>query len=514
MNENLTTQFGDVNFAMIKMMESAPKLGLLREAVRNALDANATRVWIYSKNISKRKMHKAVILDNGVGMSEQTLRNMAKINSLFDREVGKDENNFNSGIRIMGVPANESGLVFVSKHNGVIRNVLLSISNGEFKATYNARGYNTDIGDDDRNIKGNWTAVILLGCSSEQNTFTHPYGRGIKSPFVTQVKNRFNNLLNKKGDDVLIFVNGEKTTSIENVFNDSQQWRVKGRGFTVQYTLNTERPISGLMAEGEVYDICIPTATALAGTNSNLVGALGAYAIKKELSVLVELDEALYCHHQHRNQLLNPTTKTELKVGDYLKHIVRLVPKELQDYIHAKSDEQQTEQLQGLSENLQRQLMSDMLLDLKKLKKPKGEPKPKGDTTPKSESKKTTPKSEPKKPTEAEEVKGLPIMTAGFAPVEDDFIFEPHQFAYVLGDMIYFDKNHSVFKYALESTQELSLPSLLRKQKFIELVTKEYPLALAFDLSKEASGAVLLTTAVTLISQGLFKKSLTAQVKG
>ncbi len=177
---------GNEDFLVASMIDRCPKSMMLRELVKNALeaaagaDAGARRVEIAPLVVEGAR--KLSIWNTGPGMDADELYRMCDIASSIGKTNGLDQN-FGMGAKVASLPSNQHGIRYRSCKAGRVHQVIMGKRNdiyGRLRQT-DAAGEPVDVLDvtdlaiRDRDLSHDWTEVVLLGNRPDQDTVANPY---------------------------------------------------------------------------------------------------------------------------------------------------------------------------------------------------------------------------------------------------------------------------------------------------------------------------------------------------
>jgi hypothetical protein len=177
---------GNEDFLVASMIERCPKSMMLRELVKNALEAatNAAdgghRVEIAPVQIEAAR--KLAIWNTGPGMDADELFRMCDIASSIGKSNSLDQN-FGMGAKVASLPSNHHGIRYRSCKAGRVHQVIMGKRNDVYGRLHQTgpAGETIDVLDvtalaaDDRDLSYDWTEVVLLGNRPEQDTVGDPY---------------------------------------------------------------------------------------------------------------------------------------------------------------------------------------------------------------------------------------------------------------------------------------------------------------------------------------------------
>jgi hypothetical protein len=177
----------DEDFLVASMIERCPKTMMLRELLKNALEAAGTapagqrRVEFSALPVDGAP--KLTIWNSGTGMTGPELYRMCDIAASIRKETGLDQN-FGMGAKVASLPSNQRGMRYRSARKGRVQEVVI----GKFDGTYGrllrpgANGQPTEVIDvtaeaiaEGRDAQAEWTEVVLMGNASGQDTVRDPY---------------------------------------------------------------------------------------------------------------------------------------------------------------------------------------------------------------------------------------------------------------------------------------------------------------------------------------------------
>nr|WP_321983633.1 ATP-binding protein [uncultured Lichenicoccus sp.] len=179
---------GDESFLVASMIDRCPRSMMLRELVRNAIEAAQTapdgerRVEL--SGIVVDDAPKLAIWNSGRGMTADELFRMCDIASSI-RKQNSLEQNFGMGAKVASLPSNRIGMRYRSCREGRVFEVMIGQRDGVYgrvrRAVDGLDGWH-DVVDatlvaqaEGRNLGQDWTEVVLLGNRTDQDTLADPY---------------------------------------------------------------------------------------------------------------------------------------------------------------------------------------------------------------------------------------------------------------------------------------------------------------------------------------------------
>ena len=179
---------GDENFLVTSMIDRCPRSMMLRELVRNAVEAAQTappgegRVEI--SGIEIEGAMKLAIWNSGRGMDPEELFRMCDIASSIRKENRLDQN-FGMGAKVASLPSNRHGMRYRSCHEGRVCEVMIGSRGGVYGRLRRVLEGSDSLHDvldvteealaEGRSLEQDWTEVVLLGNHAAQHTLSDPY---------------------------------------------------------------------------------------------------------------------------------------------------------------------------------------------------------------------------------------------------------------------------------------------------------------------------------------------------
>ncbi len=179
---------GDENFLVTSMIDRCPRSMMLRELVRNAVEAAQTaplgegRVEI--SGIEIEGAMKLAIWNSGRGMDPEELFRMCDIASSIRKQNRLDQN-FGMGAKVASLPSNRHGMRYRSCHEGRVCEVMIGQRGGVYgrlrrvlegsDALHDVLDVTEEALAEGRSLEQDWTEVVLLGNHPAQHTLSDPY---------------------------------------------------------------------------------------------------------------------------------------------------------------------------------------------------------------------------------------------------------------------------------------------------------------------------------------------------
>ncbi|KAK0342463.1 hypothetical protein LTR94_022196 [Friedmanniomyces endolithicus] len=180
-------KIGDTDFLVASTIERCPKIMMIRELVRNAIEAaehdETGHGLVEFSAVQELGATKLVIWNNGPGMSADELYNMCDLASSIGKEKGLDAN-FGMGAKVASLPSNKLGLRYRSCKAGRVSQVVIGYREGVYGRLKIELADGTtqevlDVTEDavltGRNAQSDWTEVTLFGNRPDQDTVRDPY---------------------------------------------------------------------------------------------------------------------------------------------------------------------------------------------------------------------------------------------------------------------------------------------------------------------------------------------------
>ncbi len=170
------------------MIDRCPKTMMLRELVKNALEA-AEQSTVGGKLVRIELtviegVRKLTIWNTGPGMSDAELHSMCDLAASIGKEKGLDAN-FGMGAKVASLPSNQHGLRYRSAKDGTVSEVILCKRDGVYgrlirhDSSGEPLGQVVDVTDvaatEGHDLSFDWTEVVLLGNRVDQDTVADPY---------------------------------------------------------------------------------------------------------------------------------------------------------------------------------------------------------------------------------------------------------------------------------------------------------------------------------------------------
>jgi hypothetical protein len=385
-----------IDFLVRAMIERAPAWTMPRELVKNAIEAAEQATGKKEVRITSRAYRgvpKLVIWNTGPGLSDTDLVKITQLSSSVHKTLDLDAN-FGVGAKVSSLANNKSGMIYRSCKAGAVSEVILAYD----VEVQNYVRVKRRIGDEDlavidvtqaaakegADLSIDWTEVMLLGNSPDQNTVETPLaseGRTDKGYIATALYRRFYRV----PGDVTIKLDGDFTRfptprNFETIWDRRdksflryQAVRSDDHGATVHFYHDPEHKSSSSMRQSAAGALGSTTTTMClvhkdemysVKTGVSWSAAAPAFGIpfgSKELCVHVELDEGLARPSQYRERLIRRENGADIAPEEFA-HVVReVMPQWVKDVVAAASPDRAADY-----DDLQKELQT--LLDEYKMK--------------------------------------------------------------------------------------------------------------------------------------------------
>lgn len=181
----------DIDFTVARQIEQCPKTMMLRELTMNALEAagkapeGKRRVVFKAKRLNETgDADKLAIWNTGPGMSSEQLDHICDLAASLGKEMAV-EGNFGMGAKVASLPSNSLGMRYRSCRDGVVSQVVLGKREGVYgklivELNDSSHASVIDVteqveAEGEYPLDHDWTEVVLLGQSREQDTVRDPY---------------------------------------------------------------------------------------------------------------------------------------------------------------------------------------------------------------------------------------------------------------------------------------------------------------------------------------------------
>jgi hypothetical protein len=196
----------DEAFVVTSQIERAPHWTMIRELTMNAIEAAArasSEKLVHWTSGAYRGVRKAVLWNTGPGMGPAELKAATDLACQTDKKLGLDDN-FGVGAKVSSLAKNKLGMRVRSCKNGRVSEVILGydphaeqyvrfereLPNAAFDTVIDVTA---SVISEGKSLDSEWTEVMLLGNSAEQDTVVRPFA-GIpadKAHLATALYRRF-----------------------------------------------------------------------------------------------------------------------------------------------------------------------------------------------------------------------------------------------------------------------------------------------------------------------------------
>jgi len=216
---------GDEDFLVASMIERCPKSMMLRELVKNALEAASLakpgQRLVEIGAVTIEGVRKLRLWNTGPGLDAAELHSMCDIASSVGKMQGLDRN-FGMGAKVATLPSNPLGVRYRSCKNGRVSEVTIGKRDGVYGRVLRkdpAGGSMVAVVDVTKQVRDagmdmsrDWTEVTLLGDRADQDTVADPYDGNPRMPrtwVLRELQHRFFRI----GDDVRLMLAPEVTAA-------------------------------------------------------------------------------------------------------------------------------------------------------------------------------------------------------------------------------------------------------------------------------------------------------------
>lgn len=178
----------DEDFLVSTVVERCPKVMMLRELVKNALEAAERAVpgnrRVAIRDVRVEGVRKLALWNTGPGMDADELYRMCDIASSIGKVKGLDRN-FGMGAKVASLPSNQHGMRYRSCKAARVHEIMLGKRNdvyGRLLRNHPDMNQQADVLEvtqqavaEGHTLDHDWTEVVLLGNRPDQDTVRDPY---------------------------------------------------------------------------------------------------------------------------------------------------------------------------------------------------------------------------------------------------------------------------------------------------------------------------------------------------
>jgi hypothetical protein len=358
---NEALQFANIVFAVTSQISRAPHWTMIRELTMNAIEAASKAEGdkiVHWTTGQYKGVRKAVIWNTGPGMNAAELKRATDLACEVGKTLGLDSN-FGVGAKVSSLPNNRIGMRMRSCKNGRVSEIIIGEDPDQgvfvrFERDLGGGKVDTVIDvtavaqKEGRQTTYDWTEVMLLGNSDEQDTAAKPlasdpstekgfiattlYRRFYRLP--EGVKLRLDAIYHRFDSTRTLVAIGdrydkfERTESVRvsdidatiHFLHDPHIGDRSGNRKSASGALGSSTTTLCLIHKGEMYSV---------STGLEWSAAAPRFGIpfgSKELCVHIELDDGEARPSQYRERLISKQTGADLVPEDYAIYVVEYMP--------------------------------------------------------------------------------------------------------------------------------------------------------------------------------------------
>lgn len=352
-----------IDFAIDKQIEQAAPEMMIRELVQNGIESvlmdesdNPRKIIISKEKVNGHS--KLCIYNTGIGMNAEEIYKMGDLSTVINKKLGFDDN-YGEGAKVSSLLYNPVGMVYDSCKDGFVSKIWLNK-----EKTYGRRPFDNprallhisksvlDVTDlyKETERENDWTKVVLLGKSYEQDTSINPYGNGsLRESWIAEyLYHRFYRI--DPSIEIILQGVGHKSKEKTAIFETIEQRRNKdvfSRSETIELSngiklhfihdemvgtkqrisssrggLQTDVTFGGIVYKNEIYNL-------VKGSNwTNKCFTFGLTYAGSVVSILIELpDDGKVMPNQYRNGLKDKNNdRKDINLEDYSSIVSANIP--------------------------------------------------------------------------------------------------------------------------------------------------------------------------------------------
>lgn len=384
---NEALKISDIAFVVSSQIERAPHWTMIRELTMNALEAaskaDGDKTVQWTSGIY-RGVRKAVIWNTGPGMDAAELKAATDLACEINESLGLDEN-FGVGAKVSSLGNNKIGMRFRSCKCGQVSQVILGYDPDDkvyVRFDFDLPNGTTDtvidvtaavVKEGIRKIEHDWTEVMLLGNSEEQDTAARPLAatQTEKSYIATALYRRFYrlpdgvklrldaNYQRLDGSRVMTAIGQryDKFAQTETVDVPEAELKIhylhdpavgdrSGNRMSSSNALGSSTTTCCIVHKNEMYGVM---------TSNEWSAAAPRFGIpfgSKELCVHIEISDDAARPSQYRERLISRGSGDDILAQDYSIFVREKMPEWVKEVIR-KASPQRTENYSDLQKELQ-----------------------------------------------------------------------------------------------------------------------------------------------------------------
>ena len=383
---NEALKISDVAFVVSSQIERAPHWTMIRELTMNALEAASKAdgdKTVHWSSGNYKGVRKAVIWNTGPGMDAAELKAATDLACEINKSLGLDDN-FGVGAKVSSLGNNKVGMRFRSCKAGKVSEVILGYDFDDkvyvrFERDLPNGSTDTVIDvthaaiKDGRKLDHDWTEVMLLGNTEEQDTASRPLAGTVteKAYVATALSRRFYRL--PEGVKLRLDANYQRLDGTRTMtaigqrydkFARTESVHVPDAKLTIHFlhdpavgdrsgnrmsssnALGSSTTTCCIVHKNEMYSVM---------TSNEWSAAAPRFGIpfgSKELCVHIEIDNEAARPSQYRERLISKASGDDILPAAVSLYVRERMPEWVKDVIRAASP-QRTENYNDLQKELQ-----------------------------------------------------------------------------------------------------------------------------------------------------------------
>jgi hypothetical protein len=349
-------------WSVTQMIDQAPRGMMIRELVKNGIEAaqrsatkgNPGRIVFdsFQDSNASGRVAKLRIFNTGPGMDAAELEKVMDLHSTSGGKANGAGQNFGLGAKLTGLVNNPAGMRYRSCKGGIVSEAILCKEGNDYgiRLQKDQGGVMSPVVDrtreakkERRDVRFDWTEVVLFGEDAAHDTTAEPFGKGKRSAsnwIADCVNNRFDELPNHVSIEIdsslergtrkqSRSLHGSRRTVKQSARHGSQQTVSLNGGVEVRFTILGKKgqnryALGGhiaLVHKGELY------AMRMGKEWGRTASRFGITYGHSDVVVQICLPDAFAQPDQNRQRLqLDDPERTEVTLETWSEEIVKSLP--------------------------------------------------------------------------------------------------------------------------------------------------------------------------------------------